>query len=1274
MRRKGLYVAFAGCLALCASCVDSMLGVFGSSDVELEITLNMPGNSSAATRAMATRVGGDNQTYDDLDYETDYQYYIGTNDVYVLLFEADDDEDDSNDVLYKVPNVSLAGKNGDDTRTITGSLSEEDADKTLTVDVLVNLAQNECNNMTKTSDITGWLRDMAAAGYTREEVYKAIGTFSYPEVTDDNPYGVWKLDPDNGERYLPMWGKTSGTLTIYKDVENTCACNLYRSVAKMGVMVDGDCETFELREIYLYYINEEGKFVSSKEPNSSINVQYTEPDVPDGVDHRDIEHPLVYKDIPEDGSYLNQIYLAEADNQNVDDGEPVVMVVGGIYKGGDYEGEGLGVTQEQINYYRIDMIDDSGGYTDANGVFNIIRNHSYVFNILNANNPGTSDPDPRRAAAGLEVEILDYTDVPMHGINAQYTFTVNQSLFSFEGATTSVGDLIINTDGTGWELVTDDDTPDWLHVTDISDHTNVNDTVTIEPEDNVNNDALRNGSFWIKCGKVMKKINVVQDYTETANSVIVTQAGTYDLKVDVRGNGNTQAWTNDTGTNMESIDFDLGNSISDVAYVDIIWETADGFVTIDDPYSISESGCISYKVDNVELDTFGDWSGFVFDPGNGANALIGAFSEDGELLWTYHIWAVGDYAADGDLTEKWQAGTLTGDNSTQYNTENESANITARYTEYEFMDRNLGAYSNLPGSASFGLLYQWGRKDPFIGAYRENSEQDYHTVRKQYTYHHETVNGYYLWEDFDDSSYDDSKDEEGNLVKYLIQHPTSLMQNGLLSDTHSGDEAHGLWGTTSYTFDDSELGNKTMYDPCPAGYRVPSLNALTFYDGANNMWYIETNTIGSGQNATEQVDVAHSSQLVRYVPIPADGSSYMTGGYSANYVSNAPFYGFWFDYHGDYGFADSYGDTNGYGVNSFTEGDDTSGWIPGYVKGKPDGVTWLPLAGIYNGSIEHFGRAGLTDKMTTPNGPGDNGPGGNDNNNSGESEGAYLPASSLQVTSVLWANSPTSTNTNFPAGLLLHGTEGAYAPLNTSGDYFEYAAGEVGDSNENTLATSGEGYWTTADTGYGGTAVAWWTGSVDADKASMSSVSSGTWNYSSSSAINRWSDANGLPGGGRHFHSYADPNLSTLANPSYAASVRCIRDKDALVHRDDEILLSDAETKYDGSTLLLYDYDETGETIDAIELVISYVEEWEVSTPGAKWISISPSSESTTDSSGATSTIKITYNADYLPSDTDDTTATITIKFARGTTKTITIEYVGGTRPNTNTEDDGTNN
>ncbi len=1325
MKRNG-FIACAfiiGTMLTLGSCIDDKFLDFSydPNSVQLELMLSLPGESLAATRAVSTRVEGENKIYNGLDYNTAPQYYIGTNDVYALVYKVED----TDTTLYAVPSMTLKGENGDEERTASGNIDRPSEDITITVDVIANLVQN------------GYASSAAVArtqlqqliGQTREDVNEAIGTFTYPTY-EDNDYAGWALEvkDESGNttstRYLPMWGKGSTTqkITSNSDIVDLGTCNMYRSVAKMGVMVS--TEDFELKEVYIYYLNNEGKYVSSLYPNSSLNVQYTYPDVPT-TSQRTKQEPLIYRLDDYNvtwNAFLNQIYVTETDNK--EGSQPLVMVVGGYYKGGEYDGEGLvdrNSTDDPytLNYYRIDMVDNGADNNPSggSGPFDIIRNHSYIFNITACDNPGTSDPNPDYAAAGLTVEVLDYVDMPMHGVNAQYTLTVNQSLFSFSGATTAVGNLIVNTDGTGWELVTEWDTsdgypeggslPDWVVLTEQEGgHTNVNDTVYIAVDANVNNEDMRSCSFWIKCGRVRKEIHLVQDYEETANGYLVTSAGTYDLKVNIRGNGNTQAWTTaNEGGVKEDIDFGMTDSIANVAYVDIIWETADDFVTIPDPYDISQSGSISYVVNNVDLAPFGDWTGKVFDKGNGANALIGVFAEDGTLLWSYHIWGVGDFV-DGVPMETWKVGSSASD-----------------LNEYEFMDRNLGAYSNLPGSKSFGLLYQWGRKDPFIGAYRELSvngndstyERDYRQVRKQYTKHYQTINNQtYLWSEYNDEGDASTAELEKNLVQYTIEHPTTILEDGLLSADHLNDQAEGLWGTTDKSYVNSEAGNKTMYDPCPPGYRMPSLNALTIWDGTNDMW-------GS-----------HSYLSSRFVPVPHGSDYSTTSGHNADFVSDAPFYGFWLDYANEYGFNSS----GVYGVNYYDwdhPASDMCGWVTGYEGQSPEGLTWIPLAGVYNGTINNFGRAGLTDVMgggrdsggggggpdggegpgtggdtgpgtggdtgggtggdtgggtgggTTPGGEGGGGGGGNTPGpnvrrrapqaSKGNGDG-YLPASSLHVTSVLWANSPNETNGSYPAGLLIHGTEGAYAPHYTSGGTatpYYYAPGVATNgtgtstSAEDPIATVGPGYWITSNLGYGTEACGWWTGSIDADNGLTmdSSIANGTWNTTSGNDgikdYSNWSDENGLAASGRHFHSYTETDPSTYAGPAYAASVRCIRDKDALTYVSDKIFDSEGNS-YDDSTLLLYQYNYEGDNAlaDYIEMIVSYIEEWEVVSPGAKWVSVSPTAGSSQNLSGDYSVITITYLEDYLPDTT--ATATITIKFARGGTATITVQYVGGTR------------
>lgn len=100
------------------------------------------------------------------------------------------------------------------------------------------------------------------------------------------------------------------------------------------------------------------------------------------------------------------------------------------------------------------------------------------------------------------------------------------------------------------------------------------------------------------------------------------------------------------------------------------------------------------------------------------------------------------------------------------------------------MDRNLGAVSAKPGDVgSLGLMYQWGRKDPFMGA-ASISEKVQAVSTGNWSVDSESV-------------------PQEELHQYLTENPTAFFTG----EYHLPEDS---WGAA-----------KTMNDPCPAGWKIP---------------------------------------------------------------------------------------------------------------------------------------------------------------------------------------------------------------------------------------------------------------------------------------------------------------------------------------------------------------------------------------------------------------------------------------------------------------------
>ena len=150
------------------------------------------------------------------------------------------------------------------------------------------------------------------------------------------------------------------------------------------------------------------------------------------------------------------------------------------------------------------------------------------------------------------------------------------------------------------------------------------------------------------------------------------------------------------------------------------------------------------------------------------NAVIAAKDAFGNILWSWHIWLTDEPEGQEYYNN---AGTM--------------------------MDRNLGATSATPGDVgALGLLYQWGRKDPFLGSSSISS-----SIEAESTL---------TW------PLPVKSDILTGTIEYTIKNPTVFITKN--------NNVNQDWYYTGNSFTDETRWEsiKTIYDPCPVGWCIPS--------------------------------------------------------------------------------------------------------------------------------------------------------------------------------------------------------------------------------------------------------------------------------------------------------------------------------------------------------------------------------------------------------------------------------------------------------------------
>lgn len=335
---------------------------------------------------------------------------------------------------------------------------------------------------------------------------------------------------------------------------------------------------------------------------------------------------------------------------------------------------------------------------------------------------------------------------------------------------------------------------------------------------------------------------------ETANCYMISAPGSYSFPATVIGNGQEGI--------ISGVGFHTETATISPKSVELLWQDTPGFIT-----AVSlENGIVNYTAG-----------------GNVGNAQIAVKDNDGTILWSWHIWGTGDHAVEDEVYTNQAGATFT------------------------VMDRNLGqlkmVYSNMfPNDGSmyiasdntlvsdlaeqlqptyYSTCYQWGRKDP---------------IPTSPTYY--DLNGNVLGDISNSYPVHIASSAEEASISYSIKNPHKIIYASTLNNADwLATINQYLWGdnnsTTYYDWwSDGKLSNggagtswsnqKSIYDPCPAGYRVANKWTFTGFVNSNQ----GTNSFSSADTSPEALNqyikcitttYLQAETTTRYVPVFCHG-------------------------------------------------------------------------------------------------------------------------------------------------------------------------------------------------------------------------------------------------------------------------------------------------------------------------------------------------------------------------------------------------------------------
>ena len=358
----------------------------------------------------------------------------------------------------------------------------------------------------------------------------------------------------------------------------------------------------------------------------------------------------------------------------------------------------------------------------------------------------------------------------------------------------------------------------------------------------------------------------------TANSYLISAPGHYRIPLVYgnaieNGNNNPSSYqTSNTGTYILSNFQDhAGHAIDDpwiekthgganagVDGAEVVWADAAGLVHSPSITHVGGEGFLDFEVTATDIQS-----------GNAVVAVTKGSGASKTVLWSWHLWFAPKDALDkipvtnhqgvvynftketlGWKPTQWSGSTYSSARTVKVKVEQTVANNgTKAYTVINITQN--------PGGVKKGAttLYQFGRKDAFPGVAKADLASNSH---------------------FTEDAGDNMSIMNG------IQHPDLYYTWG--SNWENNYSYNNLWSAdnTARGFNDNSVV-KTVYDPCPVGFKMPASNAFTGFTttGQNSSTQSEFNIDDTSNSQTFQNNLGHNfwtnSSKTATIYFPASG-------------------------------------------------------------------------------------------------------------------------------------------------------------------------------------------------------------------------------------------------------------------------------------------------------------------------------------------------------------------------------------------------------------------